>query len=58
MTLGPGHFNIQFKSFQTVVKPKASMGGSPGLEVMGDGSCLRGHGFESQRTILHGHDIF
>ena len=31
------------------------MGGSPGLVVMGDDSCLRGHGFESRRRILDGH---
>ena len=30
------------------------MGGSPGLVVMGDDSCLRGHGFESQHSILDG----
>ena len=26
-------------------------GGSPGLVVMVDGSCSKGHGFESQRGI-------
>ena len=31
------------------------MGGSPGLVVMDDNSCLKGHGFESQRHILDGH---
>ena len=31
------------------------MGGCPGLVVMGDNSCLRGCGFESQRCILDGH---
>ena len=31
------------------------MGGSPGLVVMGDDSCLKGRGFESQRHILDGH---
>ena len=31
---------------------------SPGLVVMGDDSSSRGHGFESQRRILDGHDIF
>ena len=30
-------------------------GGSPGLEVMGDDSCSRGRGFESQCRILDGH---
>ena len=30
-------------------------GGSPGLVVMGDGTCLRGRGFESRRHILDGH---
>ena len=32
--------------------------GSPGLVVMGDDSCSRGHGFKSQHCILDGHDIF
>ena len=31
---------------------------SPGLVVMGDSSCSRGHGFKSRRHILDGHDIF
>ena len=26
--------------------------------VMGDDSCLRGHGLESRRRILDGNDIF
>ena len=30
----------------------------PGLVVMGGDSCSKGHGFESQRHILDGHDIF
>ena len=30
-------------------------GGSPGLVIMGDNSCLKGHGFKSQRHILDGH---
>ena len=35
------------------------MGGSPGLVVMGDDSCLKGRGFESRRRILDEHlDIF
>ena len=29
-------------------------GGSPGLVVMGDDSCLKGRGFESWRSILDG----
>ena len=33
-------------------------GGSPGLLVMGGGSCSEGHEFESQHCILDGHDIF
>ena len=33
-------------------------GGSPGIVVMGDGSCSRGHGLESWHRILDGHDIF
>ena len=32
---------------------------SPGLVVMGDDSCSKGHMFESRRCILDGHlDIF
>ena len=31
------------------------LGRSPGLVVMGDDSCLRGHGFESRHRILDGH---
>ena len=34
------------------------VGGSPGLVVMGDNSCLRGRGFDSWCCILDGHDIF
>ena len=34
------------------------MGGSPGLVVMGDDSCLRGRGFESLRHILDVHKKF
>ena len=30
----------------------------PGLVVMGDDSCLRGHGFESRSRIQYGHEIF
>ena len=33
-------------------------GGSPGLVVMGNDSCLRGSGFESWRRILDAQDIF
>ena len=32
-------------------------GGSPSLVVMGGDSCSKGHGFESQRRKLDGHDI-
>ena len=32
-----------------------NMGGSPGLVVMGGGSCSEGRGFESQHHILDGH---
>ena len=34
---------------------KAYLGGSPGLVVMGDNSCLKGRGFESRRHLLDGH---
>ena len=33
-------------------------GGSPGLVVMGGDLCFKGHGFESRRHILDGHNIF
>ena len=33
-------------------------GGTPGLVVMGDDSCLRGYAFESQRCILAEHNVF
>ena len=31
------------------------LGGSPGIVVIGDNSCSRGRGFESQRRTLDGH---
>ena len=34
---------------------KTRLGGSPGLVIMGDGSCSRGHGFESRHHLLDGH---
>ena len=34
------------------------LGESPGLVVMGWDSCSEGRGFESQRHLLDGHDIF
>ena len=34
------------------------LGGSPGLVVMGGDSRSKGHGFQSRRCILDGHDIF
>ena len=34
---------------------QTSMGGSPGLVVMGGDSCTEGRGFESQHHILVGH---
>ena len=34
------------------------LGGSPGFVVMGDDSCSRGRGFDSQHRKLDGHDIF
>ena len=40
------------------VKQMKILGGSPGLVVMGDNSCLRGCGFKSLRHILDGHGIF
>ena len=37
---------------------KKSTNSVPGTVVMGDDSCSRGCGFESQHHILNGHDIF
>ena len=34
------------------------MGGSPGLVVIRDDSCSRGHGFKSLRRVLDGRDSF
>ena len=34
---------------------KQVRGGSRGLVVMGDDSCLKGRGFESRQGILDGH---
>ena len=34
------------------------VGGSPGLVAMRYDSYSKGHGFESRRRILDGHDIF
>ena len=36
-------------------KQRTRYGGSPGLVVMGDDSCLRGCGFKSQCCILDGY---
>ena len=36
----------------------APLGGSPGLVVMGEDSCSKGYGVESQHCILDGYDIF
>ena len=35
-----------------------TMGGRPGLVVMGGDSCSEGRGFESWHRILDGHNIF
>ena len=35
-----------------------TLGGSPGLVVMGEGSCSKGRGFDYWRLSLDGHDIF
>ena len=46
-------------SFERVNLALSSLGcGSPGLVVMGGGSCPKGRGFEFQLCILDGHDIF
>ena len=31
------------------------LGGNPGLVVIGDDSCSRGRGYETQNRILDGH---
>ena len=40
------------------VKTSFVQGRIPGLVVMGDDSCSRGHGFKTQHHILDGNDIF
>ena len=40
---------------ERVIHLKHSKGGSPGLVVMGDNSCLKGRGFESRHRVLDGH---
>ena len=37
------------------VRITKTRGGSPGLVVMGRGSCCEGRGFESRHSILDGH---
>ena len=54
----PSNFLIKFKRRQSEQIKRQSGGESPGLVVMGDDSCLRGHRFESWCHILDGHDIF
>ena len=43
-----------YVTFQCTVVTILFLGESLGLVVMGDGSCLRGRGFESQCRILDG----
>ena len=40
-----------------LIKNIWSLGGSPGLVVMGGDSCSEGNGFKSQYCILDGHFI-
>ena len=49
---------VYCKSFSPTTKLIIGLGGSPGLVVMGGDSHSKGHGFESWRQILDGHDIF
>ena len=39
----------------SITKSFTTLGGSPGLVVMGGDSCSEGRGFESQHHILDGH---
>ena len=54
--------NLLFPSFGrmeankiTERRKSSNRGGTPGLVVMGDDSCLSGRGFESRRRLLDGH---
>ena len=58
---GGGSFTIWLTSCLTDMdstKQLKHLGGSPGLVVMGDDSCSKGHGFESRRRILDGLTFF
>ena len=46
---------IDRTSIVELLQNRAVLGGSPGVVVMGDDSCSRGRGFESERRILDGH---
>ena len=55
-TLLYGH---DLQQLPCVAMRETILGGGPGLVVMGDDSCSKGHGFESRRHKLDGHlDIF
>ena len=51
---GEHHRSIRLKR-NTEVKIKICKDGSPCLVVMGDDSCSKGRGFESQCLVLDGH---
>ena len=51
-------FAVSFSNFNQTFKITFVVGTSHGLVVMGENSCLRGHGFGSRHCILDGHVIF
>ena len=53
-----GNFLVRYPSRVVIYDRRAVIRLATCLEVMGDDSCLRGCGFESQHCILDGHDIF
>ena len=50
-----GIFEIANFKAKTFMETMDGQGGSPGLVVMGDDSCLKGCGFKSRHRILDGH---
>ena len=57
-TLNLGYFQVRYNSRVVIYERKMFIRLATGLVVMGVDSRSKGHGFESRRRILDGHDIF
>ena len=53
-----GYFQVRYNSRVVNYDRRGFIRLATGLVVMVDDSCSKGHGFESRRRILDGHDIF